>query len=639
MRKVNKVNLNNSDTVIFKTEKKGEYAVITLNRYYNAVFGMGERFDTVNQKGKKVEVKVFEQFCNQGNNTYFPVPFFFVDTGFGVFVDTYAVTNFDFQEEIRITVRKNSEGIFPDVYFFEGTPREILESFAEITGKPVLSPKWSFGAWMSANRWHTQEEVEKEISFYDKYQLPANVMVLEAWSDEATFYRWNENGEWPDPKAMVDELHKRGIKLLLWQIPVIKKLEEGRRNEQHENDWDYAVENKLCVHNEDGTPYTIPEGRWFGGSLIPDFTNPETCEWWFGNRQHLLDIGVDGFKTDGGEFVYTDHVKFHNGMTGIEMKNGYASSYVKAYTEFIGRRRILFSRAGYTGQQNYPMQWAGDQQSTWEELCHVLVAGLSCSLSGVPLWGFDIAGFAGPMPSVELYERSTHMAVFTPVMQWHSEPVGGQFAELMPSADGINDRSPWNMANAYRDSTLVERLSFHYNLRTNLLPTIYNLAIEASKTGIPVMKHLVYDYPEDRRVFELEDSFMLGDLLVSPIVEEGKTAKEVYLPKGSWIQLWDGKEYEGGTSYEIETGKERIPVLIRKGGSLALNLGDELKLGSYVGNSVDNYKQLCFYITGEQGNYHFRDDLGNEIKIVWSNGEVISEVISGDADFRIIRTL
>lgn len=390
--------------------------------------------------------------------------------------------------------------------------------------------------------------------------------------------------------------------------------------------------------NSDGTPYTIPKNHWFAGSLVPDFTNQEAVDWWFEKRRYLLDMGVAGFKTDGGEFILTDEVKAANGCTGLELRNLYASSYVEAYSRFIGEDRILFSRAGYTGQQRFPMQWAGDQMSTWEELKHIVSAGLSMGLSGVPFWGFDIAGFAGPMPGLELYLRATQLSVFAPVMQWHSEPDGGQFADILSVNQGNNERSPWNVSRFYGEESVLERLRFHYFLRMNLLPYLYNLALASAKTGLPMMKHLILEYPEDEKVFGIEDCFMLGDILVAPVLEEGQEERTVYLPEGNWISLWQeaSRKLEGGKSYRIQCGKDRIPVFLREGGCIALNLGDTLELGTDVGNRTSGYQNLCFYVTGEEGEYHFLDDENNDILLSWKDGEYREMRRSGDAEFKVI---
>lgn len=638
-----------------RVEPMGDNLIrIVTDADYQAAFGLGERFDRVNQKGLAKNIAVIEKFTRQGELTYCPVPFFLTDSGFGMFVDSYCVTRFDFGEgRISVDICRDNFGKMPDIYLFTGSPKDMVSSFIRLTGKPVLPPKWALGPWMSGHRWNTQAIVEEQIDEMEKSGLPFSVLVIEAWSDESTFYIWNgakydvrpgneafdysdfdfsESQFWNDPKALIDRLHEKGIRLILWQIPAMKNTE----NEQQRRDRQYLKEKRLVAMNKDGTPYEIPDGNWFNGSMIPDFTNPELRKWWFSKRKYLLDMGVDGFKTDGGEFVYKEDIIFSDGRTGKEMKNGYVQSYLESYGEFIGKSRVLFTRAGYTGQQKFPFTWAGDQISSWEEFRAVIVAGLSAGLSGIPFWSFDIAGFAGPMPSVELYERATQLAVFTPGMQWHSEPIFGQFAEIMPSSGGRNDRSPWNMARSYGDDSLIERLRFHYNLRMNLLPYIYSESVRAAENCEPLMKHLCLEYPEDSNTLNIEDEFMMGDLLVAPITSENSAGREVYLPRGEWVDLWSRKEYNGGRKVFVETGKERIPVFLRKGGCLMLNLGKELRLGSPVGNDMNKYCNLCIWLTGNEGQYRFRDDLGNDAMITWSGGRIKCDMRSGHLNLHIL---
>ncbi len=628
---------------------EGEAYVLSLTQSYRAAFGMGERFNRVNQKGLTVETEVFEKFCNQGQVSYCPVPFFFTDGGVGLFVDTLTVVRFSFGDCIKAYIRKDSQGRLPQVYLFMGTPKEILGAFTDITGKPAAVPKWSLGPWMSANRWDTQEEAQKQLALAKRYGFPHTVMVLEAWSDEETFYRFCGEGKWQDPAAMVQRLAKEGVHLVLWQIPVLKNMQDGQPHPALEADWAYAQEHHLCIENKDGSPYRIPMDHWFGGSLLPDFSNPETVEWWFGKRKYLLDMGVDGFKTDGGEFVLTDDVVSADGLTGLELRNAYASRYVQAYSDFAGKGRVLFSRAGYTGQQRAPMQWAGDQMSTWEEFGHVLTAGLSLGLSGVPFWGFDIGGFAGALPEKELYERAVQAAAFAPVMQWHSEPVGGQFAEQFPGSGGINDRSPWNIGAFYQDEGLVERLRYWFLLRMNLLPYLYQQSLASADSGLPMMRHLALEYPEEEQALLAEDSFMLGDLLVAPVLEKGKEGRRVYLPKGGWNSLWPvsaqneqgetaekTRRLQGGQVWEVHCGRERIPVFLRDGGCIALHLDDSLRLGSDVGNRGDGYVRLCFVTAGAKGSYRFWDDLGNEILVYWKNGQAEAKTVMGQAACTVV---
>ena len=554
---------------------------LTIKLGYNAVFGMGEKYDCLNHKGKKVINEVEEKFCFQGEKTYCPAPFFFTDSGFGFFADTTATTSFAFNErEITVDLPEKT-----DIVLFNGTPREIIAEYMSLGGKPVLPPEWAFGVWASANRWNKQSDIEELLEKMEKYDLHSDIIVIEAWSDEATFYIFNgakyspvpdgkaleyddfdfSDSPWPDPKGLIQKIHKANSHLVLWQIPVYKKQGNDEiQNTQNDLDREDAVKRSLSVKLTDGSPYTIPDGHWFSGSMIPDFTNPVTAETWFSKRRYLLDIGVDGFKTDGGEFIYREDIIFADGTDGTLGKNRYASDYTKSYTSFVGDEHVLFSRAGFAAQHTVPIHWGGDQQSQNCELKSVLTAGLSASLSGIIFWGFDIAGFAGALPTPDLYQRAMALGCFCPIMQWHSEPDGGQFKELMEGAEGNNERSPWNMAEAYNCPELIEEMRKLYGIRAKLRPYLAKTAKACVEHNMPMMRPLVYDWPADEQAVACEDEFMLGDaLLIAPLLEENAVSREVYLPAGEWIGFFDRRVYNGGEV--ISSSVYPVPVYIRRG--------------------------------------------------------------------------
>ena len=610
--------------------QKEEEAVLKLKKNYNAVYGLGERFNGVNQKGKRVHGEVIEKFCHQGEISYCPVQFFMTDAGFGFFTDTKTVVDYAFEEEISITLRKDHEGKYPKGFLLTGSITEMLQEYITRTGAVRRIPRWSLGIWMSANRWHTEKEVLEQVEEAEKLEFPGSVLVVEAWSDEATFYRFNEHGEWPHPEKMIQTLKEKGIHTVLWQIPVLKKMEKGKSHPVLKEDIEYAIKRDLCVKNQDGSLYRIPEEHWFSGSLLPDFSKKETRDWWFSKRQYLLDMGVDGFKTDGGEFVLTDEAAVEDGRTGKELRNAFAEDYIRAYEEFVGPERVLFSRAGYTGQQRFPIQWAGDQQSEWSELRGVLSAGLSAGLSGIIYWSFDIGGFAGPLPTAELYERATQLALFMPVMQWHSEPVGGQFAELMPSAGGINDRSPWNLARIYGDEEFLGNIRKLHNLRMNFLPYLAWEAERSAREGLPMARHLCLDYQEEPCNECFEREFLLGDLLICPVVEEGMKEITVYLPKGKWYpvssvlfgNVQEEKEvfYEGCAFYVLPVKEHGIPVFLKEGGMFALGLPKNGKPGERSWNIQET--ELCIWVAGEKGERNCSDGNGEMLHISWGTEDI-----------------
>jgi alpha-glucosidase (family GH31 glycosyl hydrolase) len=412
---------------------------------------------------------------------------------------------------------------------------------------------------------------------------------------------------------MVEQLHEGGLKVLLWQIPIHKFL-YGAVHEQRDRDEQVLLANGYAVKNSDGTPYTLPY-NWFKDCHIVDFTNPQACGWWFAKRRYLVEeIGVDGFKTDGGEFVFGHDLQFHDGSTGREMRNLYPNLYVGSYYRFVQQHApdggITFSRAGYTGAQRYPLHWAGDERSTFAAFRSSVIAGLTSGMAGIPFWGWDLAGFHGDIPTAELFVRSAQMAAFCPVMQYHAE-TKGEFNQ---------DRTPWNIADRTGDMDAIRLYKKVADLRMNLLPYIYREAIESSRSGKPIMRAMLLAFPDDPRCTEMISQYMFGDsLLVAPVMDEGATTKQVYFPEGSWLSLLGSHELAGPAAVTVRAELADIPVYIRQNSIVPLNLGRELRLCSHVGNRVDRYERLvfCVYVKTE-ARLRFEDDLGTELALAAS---------------------
>lgn len=464
---------------------------------------------------------------------------------------------------------------------------------------------------MSANDWNSQAIVESMVNESARHQIPASALVIEAWSDEATFYIWNDaqyeaetsakpltysdftfpsEGRWPDPKAMIDNLHQQGTRIILWQIPVIKRLDEA--HPQLQLDQSYAMEQGFCVRESDGEPYRV-RPFWFHGGLVLDFTNPQAVAWWMSKRQYLLtELGVDGFKTDGGEHLFGTGLRFADGRRGDELWNLYPNLYAGAYHRFaedLEREIITFSRAGFTGAQAFPCHWAGDENSTWEAFRASIIAGLSAGISGISFWGWDIGGFSGEIPTAELYLRATAMAAFCPIMQYHSE----YNARRKP----CRDRTPWNIQAQTGDLRVVPVYRKYANLRLNLLPHIYSEAKKSTENGLPLMRALFVEDPDDQSWREYPYQYYLGDqLLVAPVVAPGVNTARAYVPAGSWYDFWTGRSVSGGRAIEYPAAIDQIPVLAKAGAIIALNLGDDLCLGSWVGNAPDRVDRLCLKV-------------------------------------------
>lgn len=556
----------------YKINQAGIYEVeMNTTRNDEMFYGFGERYNEFSQKTGFIDQYVYNQYKDQGIRTYIPMPICYSNKGYGIYLDHENYTYFDINKELKFGAEDNHlKG-----RILLGGIKDQVHQFYQMMGPAKMVPDWALGPWMSSNNWDSEAEVRKQVELTKKYDIPSTVLVIEAWSDEATFYIFNdaeyeeksdglahtyedfnfpEWGRWPDPKGMINYLHEEGLKCILWQIPIIKQI-TSLVHRQKSLDEGHMLLNDYAVTHPDGSPYRLPEG-WFKDSLLMDFSNPEGRKWWFDKRQYLLDIGVDGFKTDGGEFVFGKELAFSDGRTGKAMRNAYPNDYVKAYYDFSQENEgITFSRAGYTGLQQFPAHWAGDERSTFEAFRRSILAGLSSALSGVIFWGWDLGGFSGDIPSAELYIRSTQMATFCPIMQYHAESKG-EFNQ---------DRTPWNIAKRHDAPEVIDIYRDYAKLRMSLIPYLLEESKRSVNLGVPFMRPLIYDYEEDLLTHELWDEFMLGEcLLIAPVITKGAVSRIVYLPRGNWYHMFEEKWYTGNETYDVKAELHEIPVFIKE---------------------------------------------------------------------------
>lgn len=548
------------------------------------LYGLGERFVGPDRSGESWDVRVYEEYKEQRKRTYLPVPFLVSNRGWGLWLDAEEPSRFDLTGG-RATVScerltaepRPGRPLLAFCVFAAERPYDVTAAFTRLTGEIAVPPRWAFGPWMSANTWNSQAKAEAAVERTLAEDVPATVLVLEAWSDEATFYVFNDaeyapvpggqalklkdfrfGGRWPDPKRLVDRCHEQGIRVLLWQIPVLREPLEP--NPQHEADREHAVREGFVVRNVDGTPYRN-KGWWFPEAMVLDFTDPRAREWWLSKRRYLVEeLGVDGFKTDGGEHLWGRDLRAYDGRRGLELFNAYPNLYVGAYQGFVNELRggdgLTFSRAGYTGAQRFPAHWAGDEDSTWSAYRASIRAGLSAGVSGVSMWSWDIAGFSGDVPPAELYLRATAMAALCPLMQYHTEGHGSR---------DDRDRTPWNVAARHGDPTVLDVYRRYAKLRMRLIDWLHGEAVALSAAGLPLMRYPALEYP-DEHDFLAQDEFayLLGrDLLVAPVTERGVGTREVRLPSGEWVDAWSGARLAGGRLFHAPAPVDRIPVFVK----------------------------------------------------------------------------
>ena len=554
------------------------------------VVGFGERYDQVDQRGRALDAVVFEQYKSQGQHhrTYLPMPFAHVigGSGWGFHVETNRRSWYDVAAATpdTLVIEVALGGTMTEslnVRLLDGTPQQVLSAFLDTTGRAEEMPEWIFELWASGNEWNTQDIVMERMDSHRDLDIPVGAIVIEAWSDEEGITIWRDakyqvnadgsahgagdftypaDGAWPDPKAMIDELHSRGIKVLLWQIPLQKTSHdlgpEVPQDSQVLVDGQAMIDQGFAVREADGSAYHN-RGWWFPQALMADLSTQEGRDWWTEKRRYLVeDFDIDGFKTDGGEHAWGYDLQYNDGKKGDEGNNLYPVHYARAFGDLlrsVGKAPVTFSRAGFTGSQPHGLFWAGDENSTWQAFRDSVVAGITAGSSGIVYWGWDLGGFSGPVPDSELYIRAAGASVFMPVMQYHSE--------FNHHQRPLRDRTPWYVADTNGTPEVIDQFRFYAKLRSALVPYLKQEADKAIAADKPLMRGLFFEYPQDAKIWEHETQYLLGDsLLVNPILEPEAQDVTTYLPEGTWVDVWTGEVHAGGQTVSRHYSMLEVPV-------------------------------------------------------------------------------
>jgi alpha-D-xyloside xylohydrolase len=442
-----------------------------------------------------------------------------------------------------------------DYFLIAGpTPGDILGRYTALTGRAALPPLWSFGIWMSRCMYRDRAEVEEAVTGMRGRDIPLDVIHVDPrWlksrrtrEADACDFEWDEEA-FGDPKAFIDWLRERGVRLSLWENPYLW------------SDCEVYAEAKAqgyLVPGPDGEPaVSMDQGET---ATVIDYTNPAAVEWVKEKHRRWLHMGVACFKTDYGEAAPAEG-RYANGLTGEQVHNLFPLLYNRAVFEVTEEvhgkgNALVFSRSGTAGSQRYPLAWAGDSQSTWGGMAGALRCGLSQALSGVAFWTADAGGFHTP-PG---FGRTTDPVIYTRWAQWVLLCSHARF-------HGLGPREPWHFGD---DAVRIVRE--FARLRYRLLPYLWSLAHEAAETGIPVMRPLVLEYPHDPVAPCVETQYLLGpSLLVCPVFNaEGRCT--VYLPPGRWHDWWDGAIHEGPRHLERNVPLDRMPLFVRDGSVLPL---------------------------------------------------------------------
>jgi alpha-D-xyloside xylohydrolase len=482
------------------------------------IYGLGEKYLPPARRGQKLESWNFNSQGATNERAPRNIPFFISTRGYGVLLNTTFGATWDIgsghPSSISTGIETQDDRL--DLFLIYGPNfKDILARYTGLTGRPPVPPRWSFGYGQSKSGCRTWDEVWATVNKAREERVPLTVVHLDrSWLRDGLYadLTWDED-RFPDPAGNLARLREAGIKISLWVQPWIPQQSEVFAE---------AAAHDAFVKRNDGSVYlyqpTIPV-RPANQCGIIDFSSDAGREWYIGKLLGLIEQGVSGFTADFGEAIPEDGV-FANGMRGLEMHNQYALLYHAAFSEAFERsgradELVFWGRAGWAGSQRYPVASSGDSHANFSSMAGTLWAGLSLALSGVSHWSHDIGGGASPA-------AASPSDLFIRWAQWG-------LLSSHSRAHGIGTRESW----AQGEQALPIFREFA-ELRSQLLPYLYSLAIEARQTGVPLMRPMILEFQDDPATRTIDGQYMLGpNILVAPILEAGAMSKQVYLPKGT----------------------------------------------------------------------------------------------------------
>lgn len=514
------------------------------------VYGLGERFTAFVKNGQSVDIWNEDGGTNS-EQSYKNVPFYLTNRGYGVLVNHPEAVSMEVASEKVSEVQFSVDGEALEYLVINGpTPKEVLTRYTTLTGKPALPPAWSFGLWLTTS-FTTDYDEETATSFIEgmvERKIPLSVFHFDCfWMREYEWcnFEWDERA-YPDPVGMLARLHDRGLKVSVWINPYI-----GQRAALFAE----AQAAGYLLKRPDGSVWQWD--LWQPGMGIVDFTNPEARAWFADKLHRLMAMGVDAFKTDFGERIPLD-VVYADGSDPKKMHNYYAYLYNRTVFEALAERRpddaVVFARSATVGSQQFPVHWGGDCQATYESMAESLRGGLSLGLSGFGFWSHDIGGFEGT-PTADLYKRWIAFGLLSTHSRLHGN---------------ASYRVPWLF-----DEESVDVLRYFAELKNQLMPYLYQAAIDAHQFGWPVMRAMMMEFPEDIGTAGLDRQYMLGDaLLVAPVMSADGNA-QFYLPEGEWVHLLTDSTLTGGGWRQERFDYFSLPAYVRPNSLIAIGAGRE----------------------------------------------------------------
>jgi alpha-glucosidase len=552
----------------------------TLLRQEERIYGLGERATSLNRRGGRYILWNNDPgggYSPGADPLYINIPVYLSLHGLGsslVFYENPFSAEFSVGRadpgEVEDWITARFEDGMLRYYFIAGPPDRAIERYTRLTGRAPLPPRWSLGYHQSRWGYKSENDIRQVAEGFKANDLPLSAIHLDLDYMDAVRAFTVDKKKFPDLPGLTAELEQQGIKTVAILDPGIKQ----------DPGWILYTEGVcngfICTH-PDGTPAT---GRtWLGAIVFPDFTLPEGRAWWGDNYRFFIDQGLAGIWHDMNEPtsftawgdmtlpLHTRHALEGRGGDHRQAHNLYGL--LMNQTGFKALRRLrpekrpwIVSRAGWAGMQRSSWCWTGDTETSWKALRISISTVLGLGMSGVPFSGPDVGGFSGN-PSPELYVRWFQLATFLPFFRTHSSA-------------GTRSREPWVFGEPYT-SILRELLK----VRSRLMPYLYSLAWQSSRDGAPLVRPLFWLNPNAQDLWDVDDSFLLGDsLLVAPILEEGAKGRTVRLLPGEWYSYWDDQIISGQPVW-VDASLERIPLFVKAGSLIPMEEGNDLYLHIY----------------------------------------------------------
>ena len=550
-------------------------------------YGFGERTGFLDKREEKITLwnsDVYAPHNPEIDSLYLSIPFFLSlhkGIAYGLFFDNTYKTQFDLKSnETEYSFAGDSGDL---VYYFcsGSTPREVIKQYTYLTGTMPLPPKWALGYHQSRYSYKSLQEVEEVAALFREKEIPCDALYLDIhYMDEYHVFTFN-NKTFPHSKEMIQGLMEKGFHV----VPIV---DPGIPVDPEFAVYLEGVKNKYFCSDVEGNLF---KGEvWPGVSVFPDFTSSLVREWWGNLHRFYTELGIEGIWMDMNEpAVFNEsktmdvgvmHENDGNPMTHRALHNVYgllmaSATYEALVKQLKNKRPFLVTRAGFAGIQRFSSVWTGDNRSFWEHMSMSVPMCLNLGISGVPFCGADIGGFAHDATG-ELLTRWVQLGTFMPFFRNHS------------ALDSLR-QEPWSFGEKYESI-----IRSFIQLRYEWMPYLYTLFWYGSTEGLPIIRPLFLEYPEDENTYEISDAFLLGEnVVVAPIFAPGLTFRGVYLPEGNWYDYWEDGVVHGGKTVLAHAGLERIPLFMKEGTILPCT---EKKISS---KDKDNVLKLHIYTKRE----------------------------------------